>query len=81
MNKEDGISRACPKRIPVQPELVGVDGAEAMTTISRWTWRAWAYSGRVSSVKAGRRLLIPVSEIRRVIADGTRLRGEDRQPK
>jgi hypothetical protein len=63
-------------RKPVEPELVGVNDAEIMTGLSRWTWRAWAYQGRVASVKAGRRLLIPVAEIRRVIAEGTRPRME-----
>lgn len=62
----------------VEPELVGVQDAETMTGLSRWTWRAWAYSGRVASVKAGRRLLIPVAEIRRVIEEGTRPRVEAR---
>jgi hypothetical protein len=38
----------------VEPELLGVQDAETMTGLSRWTWRAWAYSGRVASVKAGR---------------------------
>jgi hypothetical protein len=66
-----------PKGLTDEPQLVGVDGAERMTTISRWTWRAWAYSGKVASVKAGRRLLIPVAEIRRVIEEGTRPRVED----
>ena len=58
----------------VEPELVGVNDAEIISGLSRWTWRAWAYSGRVASVKAGRRLLIPVAEIRRVIAEGSRPR-------
>jgi hypothetical protein len=58
----------------VEPEYVGVDDAEILTGLSRWTWRAWAYSGRVGSVKAGTRLLIPVAEIRRVMAEGTRPR-------
>jgi hypothetical protein len=58
----------------VEPEYVGVADAEILTGLSRWTWRAWAYSGRVVSVKAGRRLLIPVAEIRRVMAEGTRPR-------
>jgi len=58
----------------VEAELLGVAEAEIATGISRWTWRAWAYSGKVSSVKLGRRLLIPVAEIRRVIAEGTRPR-------
>ena len=62
----------------VEPEFLGVQDAERMTGLSRWTWRAWAYSGRVASVKAGRRLLIPVAEIRRVIEEGTRPRLEAR---
>jgi hypothetical protein len=57
-----------------EPEYMGVDDAEMVSGLSRWTWRAWAYSGRVASVKAGRRLLIPVAEIRRVMAEGTRPR-------
>jgi len=59
---------------PVEPELVSVSDASIISGLSPWTWRAWAYSGRVSSVKAGRRLLIPISEIRRVIVEGTRPR-------
>lgn len=58
----------------IEPEYVGVSDAELMTGLSRWTWRAWAYSGRITSVKAGRRLLIPLSEIRRVMDEGTRPR-------
>lgn len=54
------------------PELLGVDGAEHMSSISQWTWRKYCYSGRIASVKVGRRLLIPVSEIRRVMNEGLR---------
>lgn len=60
------------KKKTVEPEYLGVVDAEVTTGLSRWTWRAWAYSGKVVSVKAGRRLLIPVAEIRRVMAEGTR---------
>ena len=55
-----------------QPEYVGVDTAEAMTDVSRWTWRRWAYDRRIASIKLGKRLLIPVSEIRRVVDEGLR---------
>jgi len=72
----------------VQPEFVSVDQAEIMTGISRWTWRAYAYQGRVESCKVGpgssrhQRLLIPIREIRRVIAEGTRPRvAEDVRPR
>ena len=60
----------------IEPELVSVQAAEVMTGRSRWSWRRDAYEGRVASVKLGARLLIPVSEIRRVIAEGTRPRLE-----
>jgi len=56
----------------IKPEYVGVDQAEVMTDISRWTWRRYAYQGKVASVKAGKRLLIPISEVQRVMAEGYR---------
>lgn len=58
----------------VGPEFLGVADAETYSGLSRWTWRAWAYSGKVASVKAGRRLLIPMSEVRRIMVEGTRPR-------
>jgi hypothetical protein len=60
----------------IEPEYMGVDEAEIMTGRSRWSWRKDAYSGRIASVKVGRRLLIPVSEIRRILAEGLRPRAE-----
>lgn len=54
--------------------FLGVADAEAVTGVSRWTWRRWAYSGKVSSVKLGKRLLIPASEISRLVAENTRPR-------
>ncbi len=58
----------------IQPELLGMDEAEAMTGRSRWSWRRDCYSGAVASVKIRRRLFVPVSEVRRVIAECTRPR-------
>ena len=56
----------------ITPEYVGVDQAELMSGLSRWTWRHYAYAGKIASVKAGKRLLIPVSEIRRLMNEGYR---------
>jgi hypothetical protein len=58
----------------VEPELVSVQGAEVMTGRSRWSWRRDAYEGKIASVKLGAKLLIPISEVRRVIAENTRPR-------
>ena len=55
-------------------EYLGVGEAEALTGVSRWTWRRWAYEGKVASVKLGKRLLIPRAEILRLIEDNTRPR-------
>jgi hypothetical protein len=58
---------------------MSVDQAQAFSSISRWTWRAKAYSGEIESIKVGARMLIPVSEIERVIREGRRPRA-DGQP-
>jgi len=56
----------------IKPEYVGVDQAEVMTDISRWTWRRYAYRGKIASTKVGSRLLIPISEVQRVMGEGLR---------
>ncbi len=55
-------------------DYLGVAEAEAQTGVSRWTWRRWAYDGKITSVKLGKRLLIPASEIERLVTDNTRPR-------
>lgn len=62
----------------VEPEFVSVQAAEIMTGRSKWSWRRDAYSGKIASVKLGARLLIPVSEIRRLVAEGMRPRIDGR---
>jgi hypothetical protein len=61
----------------VDVEFVSVQGAETMTGRSRWSWRRDAYEGKIASVKLGAKLLIPMAEIRRVIAENTRPRIKD----
>jgi excisionase family DNA binding protein len=56
----------------VKADYLGVAEAEALTGVSRWTWRRWAYDGKVASVKLGKRLLIPTAEISRLVAENTR---------
>jgi excisionase family DNA binding protein len=56
----------------IKAEYLGVAEAEALTGVSRWTWRRMAYDGRVTSVKIGKCLLIPTSEIARLVAKNTR---------
>ena len=57
---------------PLTAKLLGVDKAEALYGLSRWTLRRWAYDGKIASVKMGRRLMIPVEELERLVAEGTR---------
>ena len=56
----------------VTPAYMGVTEAEVLSGISRWTWRAYAYKGKIESTKVGQRLLIPVSEITRILSEGRR---------
>lgn len=58
----------------VNADYLGVAEAEALTGVSRWTWRRWAYDGKVASVKLGKRLLIPSAEITRLVEENTRPR-------
>ena len=58
----------------VTPAYMGVTEAEVLSGISRWTWRAYCYKGVIESTKVGQRLLIPVSEITRILSEGRRPR-------
>jgi excisionase family DNA binding protein len=60
------------KRARVQPEYVTVQDAAVMTGVSARTWRQRAYAGQIASVKDTRRLLIPVSEVRRWMSERAR---------
>jgi len=64
----------CRAQQNIEPELLGMEDAERLTGRSRWSWRRDCYSGTVASVKIGRRLFVPMAEVRRVIAENTRLR-------
>ncbi len=67
----------------IETLCVGVDQAQLMSGISRWTWRTWAQKGKIDSIKVGGsngklgrggRLLIPIAEVRRVLAENFRPR-------
>lgn len=64
----------------ITPTHMSVVDAEVMTGVSRWTWRQMAYRGIVESCKIGvgrnARLLIPISEVKRVLRESTRPRVE-----
>jgi len=58
-------------------QYVSPTEGELRFPFSRWTLRSWAYAGKISSVKIGGpkgRLLIPVSEIERILQEGFRPR-------
>lgn len=64
------VSQSNPQ--PTTARYLGVDMAEKVYGLSRWTIRRWAYDGKIASVKMGRRLMIPVSELERLVTEGTR---------
>jgi excisionase family DNA binding protein len=63
----------------VSPKIITVQRAAKMLDLSVWTLRGLAYRGAIGSVKIGARLLIPVDEVNRLIAENTRPRLEPRQ--
>jgi excisionase family DNA binding protein len=60
----------------IAPKLISVQGAAAALGISVWTVRAWAYAGKISSNKLGKRLMVSSAEIDRIIAESERPRLE-----
>jgi hypothetical protein len=66
------IQTTAPESQSIVREFVSVKEAKALTGISDWTWRGWADTGVCASVKIGHRLLIPVSEIQRLLSEGLR---------
>jgi len=59
---------------PVEPLYVSVMDAEKITSVSRWTWRHYCYQGLLDYCKVGGRLLIPLTELQRLLEEGTRFR-------
>ena len=62
--------------IVAEPEVIRVQEFARRLQISVWTARQWAYRGKIASCKAGQHLLVPVSEVSRLIAENTRPRLE-----
>jgi excisionase family DNA binding protein len=64
---------------PVSPvatnqRLISVKDFGALLGVSLWTVRGWAYKGRVASVKLGARMMIPTTELDRLIEENLRPR-------
>jgi hypothetical protein len=53
-------------------EWFSVDQLEAISNISKWTWRRWAQTGRIESLKVSTRLLISRAEFERIMSEAVR---------
>lgn len=60
------------EQITARPELLKVSTFAEQLGITAWTARAWCQQGKVASVKIGKRVLIPASELGRLISQHTR---------
>jgi excisionase family DNA binding protein len=49
---------------------VGLQEAQEMTGISHFTFRRMVRNGKIKAVRVGRRLLIPVSELEKLVKPG-----------
>lgn len=59
---------------------VSARDAATLTGLSEWTLRRWCYAGKLASVKAGTRLLIPVAELEQFLNERLRPRASKSQP-
>jgi excisionase family DNA binding protein len=57
---------------PSSQRLLSIKDFAASLGISVWTVRGWAYRGRIASVKLGARMMIPTTELDRVINENLR---------
>ena len=55
-------------------EVIRVQEFARRLQISVWTARQWAYRGKIASCKAGKHLLIPASEVARLVGENIRPR-------
>ena len=60
--------------VPKLDELLPIKIFSERLGISIWTGRGYCYSGKVSSVKLGAKLLVPASEVSRLISENFRPR-------
>jgi excisionase family DNA binding protein len=56
----------------IAPEAIRPQEFARRLGISVWTARQWAYRGKISSCKVGKLLLIPTSEITRLLSENLR---------
>jgi hypothetical protein len=60
------------KQCVIEVECLNLAKTAALTGLSVRTWRRYALGGKVGSVKIDKKVLIPVSEIKRVMGEGYR---------
>ena len=59
-------------------KLLTIQEAADTLSLSVWTLRSWAYAGRISSHKLGKRLMVSREELDRIVAETERPRLKDR---
>jgi excisionase family DNA binding protein len=60
-------------------DLISVgEAAKRLGGISKWTIHAWLSQGKLQRTKVGRRTMIRVSELSRVVEDGGKSRAPNR---
>ena len=52
------------------PQLYSFEEAAKLAGNSHWAWRLWASRGLITTVRLGRRRMIPVVEVHRICTEG-----------
>ena len=65
--------------MPVQTdgELLTLDVAAERFGVSQSTLRFWRYSGKLSKIKRGNRVLVDSEEVRRLVEESQQIKRED----
>lgn len=53
-----------------QPLAVTLEEAARLTSLSIHTLRLYVREGRIKAVRAGRRVLVPMTEVQRIVTEG-----------
>jgi excisionase family DNA binding protein len=55
---------------PLRPLAVSFEEAERLVGLSRFTLRRYAHQGKLGATKCGRRWIVPVVELDRLVREG-----------
>ena len=69
LNRTQGNVTANDNNLPEVDQLLSLEAAAKICSVSIWTMRKWVSEHKIKSAKLGSRRLIPMTELKRFIND------------